>query len=605
MKISNGVLLVMKGIKVGNLYVLQESVYMSGIVPVLEKHLQIHHYSHNSPTTPPFLSFLCLIIFLFITSSSSSSDLSSSTEPQALLNWKATLHNYSTAAAVALRSWNLTSSPNTTTTTTTASSSSLPIPCCNWLLNQLEPPVITLDIGDIWMELVFGSILLFLSSMSSDLNCAQEFPILASARISVLLNGGPVGYFGVERGLRQGDPISSMLFIIAEEVLCRGLSKLLANKSSKALSGPRGAITPTHILFVDDVFIFSNASISKLAGEIPMEFGSLSYLFHLNISGNNISGHVLVEMDKFINLELLDLLANSIPSQIGDLVSLQAQLDLSHNSISGPIPPELAKLVMLEILNLSHNRITGSIPFSLEDLGRLLSLDFSYNELVGVVPNNKIFKNASPQAFRNNKGLCGDLQGLLPYNQSRRSKELKKNGHKVVISIIASLIGIIACVDIIQATENFDSKYCIGTGTSANVYKAVLPTSHVVALKKFHPLEGETIVNDESFRNEMRILTEIRHRNIAKLYGCCFHPRCMFLVYEYMEKGTLARILSKQAEAIRFDWLKRVNVIKSVANALSYLHNECIPPIIHLDISSKNILLDLELKARVSDFGIA
>ncbi|XP_042479159.1 uncharacterized protein LOC122060066 [Macadamia integrifolia] len=85
--------------------------------------------------------------------------------------------------------------------------------------------------------------------------------ILVSARISVLFNGGPVGFFGVEKGLRQGDPISPMLFIIAEEVLCRGLSELLANNSIKALSGPRGAIIPTHILFADDVFIFSNASI--------------------------------------------------------------------------------------------------------------------------------------------------------------------------------------------------------------------------------------------------------------------------------------------------------------------------------------------------------
>ncbi|XP_042485127.1 MDIS1-interacting receptor like kinase 2-like [Macadamia integrifolia] len=225
-------------------------------------------------------------------------------------------------------------------------------------------------------------------------------------------------------------------------------------------------------------------------------------------------------------------------------------------------------------------------------MGSLVSLDFSYNELVGVVPNNKVFKNASPQAFRNNKGLCGDLQ------------EATTRNHGNIFSIW-NFKGQIAYEDIIQETENFDSKYCIGTGTFGNVYKVVLPTGHVVALKKFHPLEGETIVNDESFGNEMRILTEIRHRNIVKLYGFCFHPRCMFLVYEYMEKGSLARILSNQAEAIGLDWLKRVNVIKSVANALSYLHNDCIPPIIHRDISSKNILLDLELEARVSDFGIA
>ncbi|XP_042480613.1 MDIS1-interacting receptor like kinase 2-like [Macadamia integrifolia] len=417
-------------------------------------------------------------------------------------------------------------------------------------------------------------------------------------------------------------------------------------------------------------------SSNKLAGEIPRELGNLSTLLLLYLNDNKISGHVPVEIGKLINLDHLDLSANcligsiptqlgqcskllslnlsynslngSIPSQIGDLVSLQIQLDLSHNSINGPIPPELGNLKMLEILNLSHNMITGSIPFSLENMVSLVSFDLSYNELEGVVPNTRVFRNASsPQALRNNKGLCGELQDLLPCNRSLTSKGMKKNGHKVVISIVASFIGIVLLIfaiisvffllrkkvkkenteqarrnhgnvfsiwnfdgkisyeDIIQATEDFDAKYCIGTGTYGSVYKAVLPTGHVVALKKFHPLEGEMIVDDESFGNEIRVLTEIRHRNIVKLYGFCSHPRCMFLVYEYMKKGSIARILSNQAEAIEFDWQKRVNAIKSVANALSYLHHDCIPPIIHRDISSKNILLDLDLEAHVSDFGIA
>ncbi|XP_042515374.1 uncharacterized protein LOC122089747 [Macadamia integrifolia] len=76
-----------------------------------------------------------------------------------------------------------------------------------------------------------------------------------------MLNGGSVGYFGVGRGLRQGDPISPMLFIIAEEVLCRGLTNLVAKKRLKALNDPCGAATLVHSLFTDDIFIFSNASI--------------------------------------------------------------------------------------------------------------------------------------------------------------------------------------------------------------------------------------------------------------------------------------------------------------------------------------------------------
>ncbi|XP_042492859.1 uncharacterized protein LOC122072426 [Macadamia integrifolia] len=85
--------------------------------------------------------------------------------------------------------------------------------------------------------------------------------LLVSTRISILVNGGPQGYFGVEHGLRQGDPISLMLFIIAEEVLTRGLTRLIHTNNLKMIYGPRGVPTPGHILFADDIFIFSNASL--------------------------------------------------------------------------------------------------------------------------------------------------------------------------------------------------------------------------------------------------------------------------------------------------------------------------------------------------------
>jgi len=98
-------------------------------------------------------------------------------------------------------------------------------------------------------------------------------------------------------------------------------------------------------------------------------------------------------------------------------------------------------------------------------------------------------------------------------------------------------------------------------------------------------------------------LTEIRHRNIVNLYGFFSHSQFSFLVYEFVEKGSLEKILKDDEEAIAFDWKKRVTVIKDVANALCYMHHDCSPPIVHRDISSKNILLDLECVAHVSDFG--
>ncbi|CAL5386048.1 unnamed protein product [Camellia sinensis] len=77
------------------------------------------------------------------------------------------------------------------------------------------------------------------------------------------------------------------------------------------------------------------------------------------------------------------------------------------------------------------------------------------------------------------------------------------------------------------------------------------------------------------------------------------------IVYEYLKRGSLATIFNKDEEAKELDWPKRVNIIKGVASALSYMHHDCTPPIVHRDISSNNVLIDEEYEARVSDFGIA
>ncbi|XP_042503216.1 probable leucine-rich repeat receptor-like protein kinase At1g35710 isoform X2 [Macadamia integrifolia] len=182
--------------------------------------------------------------------------------------------------------------------------------------------------------------------------------------------------------------------------------------------------------------------------------------------------------------------------------------------------------------------------------------------------------------------------------------EIKAEGHGNVFSLW-DFDGRIAYEDIIAATEDFNPKYCIGAGGYGTVYKAELPKGDVVALKKLHPLEGEALADENSFNNEIRVLMEIKHRNIVKLYGFCSHPSCMFLVYEYVERGSLYSILSNEVEAMELNWEKRVKVIKGVANALSYMHHDCIPPIVHRDISSSNVLLDSEFEALVSDFGVA
>ncbi|KAH7864564.1 hypothetical protein Vadar_031067 [Vaccinium darrowii] len=165
--------------------------------------------------------------------------------------------------------------------------------------------------------------------------------------------------------------------------------------------------------------------------------------------------------------------------------------------------------------------------------------------------------------------------------------------------------GRIAYEDIIKATNDFNNKYCIGLGRYGRVYRARLPSGKVVALKKLYRSVAEDPASDHCFRNEVEILTNVRHKNIVKLYGFCLHNRCMFLVYEYMKKGSLYRSMRFDFKASAMGWTQRVNIVEGMAHALSYLHHDCTPPIVHQDISSKNILLNSKLEAFVVDFGTA
>ncbi|XP_030519644.2 MDIS1-interacting receptor like kinase 2-like [Rhodamnia argentea] len=158
---------------------------------------------------------------------------------------------------------------------------------------------------------------------------------------------------------------------------------------------------------------------------------------------------------------------------------------------------------------------------------------------------------------------------------------------------------------IIEATEEFDAKYCIGVGGQGSVYKAQLQTGEIVAVKKLNDSPDIEMASQKALEREIRALTGTRHRNIVKLYGFCSSSRHSFLVYEFFQFGSLKDVLNNEQRITTFDWNKRVNVIKGVANALSYMHHECSPPVIHRDISSKNILLDEEYEAHVSDFGTA
>ncbi|XP_044971126.1 MDIS1-interacting receptor like kinase 2-like [Hordeum vulgare subsp. vulgare] len=396
-------------------------------------------------------------------------------------------------------------------------------------------------------------------------------------------------------------------------------------------------------------FLFQlNLASNLLHGSIPQEIWALSSLELLDLSSNNLSGMVHESIGNCLKLHSLNLSRNnlkgSIPTTLGLLQNLQYMLDLSDNSFVGAIPSQLSGLVMLDTLNISHNELNGSIPQSFQSMESLISIDVSYNELEGPVPGSRIFQEAQIQWFIHNKMLCGVVKGLPPCSSgATRSKEKRKTYNALVLGIVPSLISLVIVVvilivrhemkksvainttnvtqenlfsiwsfdgadvfkQIVEATNDFSNIHCIGTGGYGSVYKARLATSEIFAVKKIHMIKDECRVNEAVFNREIKALVQIRHRNIIKLFGYCSCSQGRFLIYEYMERGDLAGILTNNGRAVELNWRTRTHIVLDVFRALAYMHHDCSSPIVHRDITSKNILLDPEFRACISDFGMA
>ncbi|CAA3027092.1 calcium calmodulin-regulated receptor-like kinase 2 [Olea europaea subsp. europaea] len=153
--------------------------------------------------------------------------------------------------------------------------------------------------------------------------------------------------------------------------------------------------------------------------------------------------------------------------------------------------------------------------------------------------------------------------------------------------------------DIQKATQNFTT--ILGQGSFGPVYKAVMPSGELVAVKV---LASNSKQGEKEFHTEVTLLARLHHRNLVNLVGYCVDKEQRMLVYEFMTKGSLENLLYNEEEEA-LSWEERVQIALDISHGIEYLHDGAVPPVIHRDLKSSNILLDRSMRAKVADFGLS
>ncbi|KAG8057866.1 hypothetical protein GUJ93_ZPchr0002g23230 [Zizania palustris] len=176
--------------------------------------------------------------------------------------------------------------------------------------------------------------------------------------------------------------------------------------------------------------------------------------------------------------------------------------------------------------------------------------------------------------------------GLLLYEQIR-SKQV-------------DTVRIFTTEELVNATDNFDSSRELGRGGHGTVYKGILRDNRVVAIKRSKIMN---MVQKDEFVQEMIILSQINHRNVVRLLGCCLEVEVPMLVYEFIPNGTLFELIHGKHRTTSIPLDTRLQIAQESAEALAYLHSSASPPIVHGDVKSPTILLGDNYIAKVTDFG--
>ncbi|KAF5938827.1 hypothetical protein HYC85_023086 [Camellia sinensis] len=163
-------------------------------------------------------------------------------------------------------------------------------------------------------------------------------------------------------------------------------------------------------------------------------------------------------------------------------------------------------------------------------------------------------------------------------------------------------LNILGFTTIMEATNNFSNENKLGQGGFGPVYKGKLRDGREIAVKRLSRNSGQGLLE---FKNELILISKLQHTNLVRVLGCCIHGEEKMLIYEFMPNKSLDFFIFDPTKKELLDWGKRLNIIDGVAQGLLYLHKYSRMKVIHRDLKANNVLLDENMNAKISDFGMA
>ncbi|KAM0836344.1 hypothetical protein ACQ4PT_062372 [Festuca glaucescens] len=341
---------------------------------------------------------------------------------------------------------------------------------------------------------------------------------------------------------------------------------------------------------------------NQISGVLPANIGLLGSLVKMDISKNLLVGQIPASFKDLKNLKFLSLAENNIsghiPSFLGQMRSLEV-LDLSSNSLSGNIG-DLTPSASLTVFNISFNNLAGPLPSNVRALSETdgtPEADNPSNDSVG-------FTKIEIASITSASAIVAVLLALIIlyiYTRKCASRPSRRSLRRREVTVFVDIGAPLTYETVVRAAGSFNASNCIGSGGFGATYKAEIAPGILVAIKRLAIGRFQGI---QQFQAEVKTLGRCRHDNLVTLIGYHLSDSEMFLIYNFLPGGNLERFIQERTKR-PIDWRMLHKIALDVARALAYLHDNCVPRILHRDVKPSNILLDNEYTAYLSDFGLA